>query len=89
MRHKRALLEITESITEAAGKRVWEDAGKGDGRRRKSPNADVNKSFQLNSLSSEIAGQSTGKEPPTVQYFQEVFMVSALTGDGVPDLRVM
>lgn len=99
------LLQVTESLTGAAERWVWEERQRKERNRRRPFDLDAEKVHQAGTqellqadlLSSPKQAQSSLVEDqeggsqagPAVETFQDVFMVSALTGDGIDDLRVI
>ena len=88
VRQKHILLSITDSIAAAANEWTLKQ------RRRESDDSMMKTKVNSNGSSSGVdvySGPASERETCTVavESFREVFMVSALTGDGVADLRVM
>ena len=85
VKHKHILLQITDTITESL--KEWMQREEAE-----PPNDDENSSLDDSTSSlSSLPTMPTGHQldGKTVEAFPEVFMASALTGDGVEDLRVM
>ena len=86
MRHKHVLLHITDSITETFKEWMAEEKRK---REERSSLTETPTDFHSTTAEADDYTHSTGDEHAAVGPFREVFMISALTGDGVEDLRVM
>jgi GTPase Era involved in 16S rRNA processing len=84
VRQKHVLLNITEGITEAAKKCVQEQERKGS-----EENSQRTQNVHTSAEEATVYCRKEETKMGAVESFREVFMVSALTGDGIEDLRVM
>ena len=88
MRHKHVLLKITESILESTHSWMVEEGRRREQRMKMSPELRNESAAKAYAFCGPTREQGA---PPdaAVESFGKVFMSSALTGDGVKDLRVM
>ena len=83
IRHKHVLLQTTENIVEST--REWMVEGK----RRQERKSTRTNSTDTSTAKADVSVDDQEGHQGAVESFSKVFMISALTGDGVQDLRVM
>ena len=88
IRHKHVLLEITESILESTHSWMVEEGRRREQRMKMSPEL-RNESGATADVYCGPTHEQGALPAAAVESFGKVFMSSALTGDGVQDLRVM
>ncbi|CAI8017709.1 GTPase Era, mitochondrial [Geodia barretti] len=88
IRHKHVLLEITESILESTHSWMVEEGRRREQRMKMSPEL-RNESGAKADVYCGPTREQGALPAAAVESFGKVFMSSALTGDGVQDLRVM
>lgn len=87
IRHKHILLQTTENIVEST--REWMVEEKRRQERKFTRTNSTDTSTAKSTAKADVSVDDQEGHQGAVESFSKVFMISALTGDGVQDLRVM